>query len=263
MAKKQGPGTALINFEEEFAKSAKQAVADAKHNIGGGNYFSTKAGVLVFNGAKCPGNTVAAIIVGSVDTNTFYEGSFDPSNPTGPCCWAIGHGGDLTPGVEHPINERCKGCPNAEFGSAKDANGAARKGKACKNGVRLALVPAGTFSADGRFEPHSLEQLKDAEIAMLTVPPTSCRAWGALVQEVSQGFSRPPLGVVTRIHVEADPVVQFRLEFSVVGKIDTKLNALAFELAEKAKPMLEAPFPDYNPPAARPAQPARKAKTKY
>ena len=88
------------------------------------------------DGSKVEG-PLDLVIVDFVSRNTFYEGTYDPNNITPPACFAIHpEPKQMAPSENSPIKQSddCASCPMNQFGSSG-------KGKACKNGRMLAVLP--------------------------------------------------------------------------------------------------------------------------
>lgn len=80
-----------------------------------------------------------AIITNWSYTRSYFPGVYNPNNIKPPVCSSVGENEEtLAPGedVENAQASSCEECPKNAWGS--DAAG---KGKACKNGIRLAVVP--------------------------------------------------------------------------------------------------------------------------
>lgn len=231
-------GTAVAKWDEELAKLAQQAKG-LEANVGGGNFISTKGGRLQYNGAEVPGNSMRVIVVDHILENHYYNVRYDPDNPASPCCFAFGTDeSDMAPHEEssEPQADACKGCPMNEFGSADTG-----RGKACSNIRRLALI-----AEDG------MEDIEGAALAFLKVPPTSVKGWAGYVRQLADVMGRPPLGVITEISITPDPKTQFKINFSVVEKIEdgdvlqaliAKRAQAATELVVPYAPVEEAPAP--------------------
>jgi hypothetical protein len=89
---------------------------------------------------------------------------------------------DNTPNQQNP---QCDGCPHNVFGSAEVG-----KGKRCKNQYRLALL------AD------DVKDAREADLAFLTLPPTSIKPWNDYVNTVSAMYGKPSWGVMTEFFFE-------------------------------------------------------------
>lgn len=127
--------------------------------------------------------------------NAFYEGTYDPKNISPPACFALSPlPKDMVPSASSPARQSddCSSCPMNVFGSAGD-------GKACKNQVKLAVLPP---DAD-----------EDTPIWLLNVSPTALKGFNGFVGSVARTFNVPPIGVVVEIGFD-DTVTYARLAFS-------------------------------------------------
>jgi hypothetical protein len=90
-----------------------------------------------------------------------------------------------------------------------DPNGG--RGKACKQTVRLALLPVGNAK--------DAEAIAASELATLKVSVTNVKQWGNYVQRLAAMSGRPPWAVVTNIKVVPDAKSQFKILFEERGHI--------------------------------------------
>ena len=82
------------------------------------------------------------VIVDFVARNEFYEGAYDKDNMSPPACFAIGVAPNKLVASDNSPQKQadtCAECPMNAFGSAG-------KGKACKNGRVLAVLPVDALS---------------------------------------------------------------------------------------------------------------------
>lgn len=196
----------LVNYEDLLAGMAQGA---AKLERPSGASIGTRAGVLTYAGSPVAGNKLDVIVVASVHTNTYYDQKYDPNNIANPVCFSYSESGeDMVP---HPASSKpqhtdCATCPMNQWGS--DPNGG--RGKACKNGRALAVIPANTKPED----------IATAEMAILRPPVTSIKNWQMYVQKVVALYRRPPLGVVTQIGTVPDQKSQFKVTFTDIGAVE-------------------------------------------
>jgi len=260
--KKESTSKAVVAWDEELAKYA-EAASEQEANTGGGSMFSVKSGVLSFQDAPLPNNEMAVIILDTIFENTFYEGDYDPDNPSGPLCFALDRNeGDMKPHVivsdaGFAQNETCEGCENNEFGSADKG-----KGKACKNTRRLALIPAGNFDSDGMLELFDADHFSKTEIGFMKLPVTSVKGYAGFVKQVAGTLKRPPFGIVTRIYVEPDAKTQFKVHFEVIDKVPNELLEAIMSRRDEAMATIDFPYSVYEEPAPKPARGTRKAPAK-
>jgi hypothetical protein len=242
MAKKDG----IIKWDEELAE---QAVASAamEASTATGDMFSIKGGILSFNGAPLPGNNVAAIIVSARLHNAFYPDEFNPSKPTNPSCFAFGvdeaamapH--DQCMKADTAECDLCAQCAKNEWGSADKG-----KGKACSNGRRLALISAGVFDNQGRFQAlDDPKHFADTSIGYLKVPPTSLKGYAAFVKNVALNLKRPPHGVFVKISVVPDQASQMKVTFESLGLVPNSIMGEVMARHKEAEGLIEFPYAPY------------------
>lgn len=251
---KQTETTALAKWDEELAAAAQAAEALAKQQASGGaKTISTKSATMTIDDNPVPGNVLVGVIAGFTLCNKYYEEDFDPDNPSSPVCYAYGQNKDeMGPhdDAEKPQSERCAGCPQNEFGSADRG-----KGKACRNTYQLLVMPAGSYDhkAD-RFElPESAEELVEAELYALSVPPTSLKAFSGYVSQLA-GNLRPPWACFTKIGVVPDPKTQQRLTFQLVQNAPTDFLSVLKDKNLEAMKQIEVPFQKNSEREQKPAK---------
>lgn len=236
---KKTTGTALVNWEKELAEdSALQSKAAAPS--GEGSFISVRAGVMSYKGEEIPGNAIRCVVVDFVYENAFYTGRFDPENPQPPACYAFSRDDEtLAPHdeAEEPQADNCAECPNNEWGSADTG-----PGKACKNIVRLALIPE-----DALDDP---EALANVEVAKMKIPVTSKKNWDKWFQRECNGADglRPSFFYVVEVSCEPDPKRQVRVTFETVERLKDRPNGAAEYTALRAKlkgmgDSIMAPYP--------------------
>lgn len=245
-AAKKSTNTDMTNWDEELAAAAINTMT-REANAGGGESFSTKDGILSFNGNPIEGNTMAVVIVDAVIANANYIDKYDPKNPSGPNCFAFGRNeADLVP---HPNvvkagtaqHVSCDGCPRNEWGSADEG-----KGKACGNGRRLALIPAGELTGDDFdvFEAYTDPKLfADAAIGFLKVPATSIKPFASFTKQVIATTKRPEWAIFSQITLEGKT-----LSFKALGKVPNELMPIIKAKHEEAMAAIEFPYPAYVAP---------------
>lgn len=214
-------------------KAQAAAMGDRTAPPGGNKIKVTQSKEFVLpNGQKTAGPIVACV-VDFCTVHNFYEGKYDPKNIQPPVCYAIGSNPkDMTPSAKGiKIQAKtCQECPMNQFGSEGD-------GKACKNGRRLALLPANDAGNDVDHE---------ADMWVLDVSPTALKKWDAYVQTLARTFQLPPVGFLTTISF--DPGVDYpQLMFTEPTPITSLGEAMARQ--DEAKEILatEPDLSGYDP----------------
>lgn len=242
------------NWEDEM-KRAAQRYAGSEAATGGAQYLSIKGGVLKFDGQPIKNNEFECIVLEAAFENALYLGKFNPDSPQPPVCFAFGQATedgsepDMTPHKDSHEKQAdaCSGCPMNEYGTADEG-----KGKACKNGRRLALL-----HADHAKRGEALK----APMVFMKVPPTSLRNWASYVKQVANVLGRPPFAVVTRIKVAPHDKFQVEVKFEPVAEVkDREVMAELFARHQGAYKELAVPYQWTEQEAAR--KPAKKAAKK-
>lgn len=213
MAKKEKPGTALVNWDAEFASLAKESTKGIKESTNG-KFLSFKSGNMTFNGDDIPDNKLECVIIGVTHHNTYYDpdARYDPKNPQSPICYSFGADEEeMEPHDDSPEKQHsdCASCPFNQFESAKTG-----RGKACKNTYRIALIAS-----------SDLDNISEAEIVYASIPPKSLKNLSNyLKKDLNIKLNRPYWSVVTELSCTPDAESQFKINFKLVEIIkDQKL----------------------------------------
>ena len=252
---------ALVPWDEELAKHAEAAAA-AEANSGGGQFFSVRGGQLSFNDAPVPGNQMGVVILASIFENVYYEGVYDPNNPTPPTCFAFSPTEDTLAPHEAVVakgqqqhDDACKGCPMNEWASAETG-----RGKACRNTRRLGLIPAGEFNKDNRFEAYDADHFTSAGVGYLKLPVTSVKGYANFVKQVANTLRRPPFAIFTKVRIVPDPQTQFKVLFEPLGAITHDLMPVIMDRHNEVEAAIAFPYNlDVESPLPQPAARGRGA----
>jgi hypothetical protein len=232
----------VVNWESKLAEYAKQ---DAERVTPSNSVISFKAGVVTYAGQPAPDNKIRVIVIGSAHERAWYEDSYDPDNIAIPKCWGLAADDVTAPhhSVEDPQAASCAACPMNRWGSADRG-----KGKACKERVRLALIPANVAVGNG-------DAILKAEVALARIPVTSVKNWSNYVSMVASTKKRPTFAVVTELSAKPDPRFQFQVTFDYVSDVDVQFLPQLDEKRQIAQDVLLKPFE-----ARQEAEPAPAAK---
>lgn len=273
MAKAKTPantgGREVVDWEKQMEEQAAVAAAAQRSTGGGGKFFSMKAGQLSFDGNPFPGNQMAVIVLAYTLENSWYDGPYDPNTPASPRCFAFGM--DEKTLEPHPKvdeeeyferqNDECSGCPRNEWGSADTG-----RGKACKNVVRLAMIPAGEYvSKGGRNAGLDLtlyddpEHFAKADVAFMKLPVMSVANWTKFVKQVAADLRRPPHGIIVNLVVVPDAKAQFKVEFEVIDNVPNELLPVIMQRHGAEQASIDFP---YSPPMEDEAPTPNKASSK-
>lgn len=225
-----------INYEEQLSKEAAEITKRIAAPSGDRIRFNANRSFITPDGLE--GTELEVVIVDFISTNMFYEEDFDRDNPQSPICFAFGsEPAILVPSPNSPSKQAptCSACPNNQFGSARNG-----KGKACKNTRLIAVMPAHA----------ALDDPANAPIWIMSVPPTSIKAFDKYVHELAVKQRTVPVGVVTSVTL--DPASAFAApRFNVVRPLASKEIGVFMSRREEANQRLYVE-PDTTPRAAAP-----------
>jgi len=218
-------GTQLETLEQRLQRElAAQALA-AQGMRTSGSYISFKNAILKVDGQPVPNNTADVRVLAIVGERAWYAEEFDADQVQVPDCYALD---DTAPHelAKNPQSDVCATCPKNKWGSA-----AKGRGKACREGARVIVVPAGT-------------SLEIAQMSTAKVPVTSL----ATVQTFSSRCTQAGKltgECITTLSVVEDKKSFFKVHLNIkeVTPIDLELllkkQAEAYELAVTPYPVLE------------------------
>jgi hypothetical protein len=243
--------TEVVSWENKLAEDAKAVAELYRPSVG---RIGFKSGVMTYAGNVIPGNKTQVVVLGSAFERNFYTGRYDPDKLVNPSCFAMGLTNEnMLPHAEVPTpeHENCRDCPRNEWGS--DLQG--RKGKACKEIVRLALLPASAV--------ESAEAVAKSDLAICKLPVTSVRNWGSYVNKLATMINHPPWAVVTEISLTPDAKTQFKVNFQEVTAIkDVEILGAINGRIKAAQDILLTPY-DYTKEAQEPEKADAGKKKKY
>lgn len=265
MAKAKTQVVSMKQVEEQMAAFASGA--KARINQPAGNSIGIRNSKFTYK-QEVIGDTLLVVAIDFVHVNSWYDQRFDPDAPAPPACFAISDDGvdmepfDISPVAQH---ERCDGCPQNAWGSADQS-----RGKACKNQYRIACMEVDADAGE-------------ADIAFLTLPPTSQKNWDKYITGLERKLGKPPFGVVTQFGFDTDfdyPVITMDVESviadapklaGIMARMDEVRKSLnepfdvaGYEAPAKAAKKKPAPRSKANPKAKAKARPKAKAgKSKF
>lgn len=143
------------------------------------------------DGVTNPG-PLKAVIVDWVSHNSLFEGAYNPNKSQSPVCWAIGDMDTLTPSETAPKRQTtgdCFSCPKNQWGTA--ANGG--NGKACKNQMKIALIPSDLTKAD------------PSKLFTINISPTGIKIFSAFVRRVRKLLGEDALPMRVQCEISFDP----------------------------------------------------------
>jgi hypothetical protein len=185
-----------------------------------GMTISLKGKVFTLPNGQSNQGPMQAIILDARNLRAYYRGQYNPNVPETPICFALAKQlEDLapSPNAKQPQAKTCAECKFDQWSSAPGGG----KGKACKNSIRLAIVPA-NFTTDS----HPM---------ILTVSPTGLKSYSMLVTDLkAKGLI--PAQIITEIAFNANETYP-TLVFKALGAHDRVEEV--WQLRERAQTALD------------------------
>jgi hypothetical protein len=202
----------LRKYQEQAAQSkeADSLAASGSATIPRVSLKGSKLRYVIGEEESKKSDSIDVVIVG-VDPSggrmmkAYYEAAYDPNNPEPPDCSST-NGIYPDPWVQRPVAEQCMTCPKNAFGTGKNAQGQATRGKACKDSKWLWVVKLEEITED------------NPQYYALAIPPMSLKALSAYGRTIKK--TGIPLHLIhTRISMDDEqdyPAVLFEM----VGFLD-------------------------------------------
>jgi hypothetical protein len=216
-----------VSYKEAMAAAAKKVTAE---EATGGLFISTKGGVMSINEEPIQGNQLECVVVAYSTDRVWFDRQYNAEDTAPPECFAQSlenHDLIAHTNVPNPVHANCNDCPNAVFGSARQG-----AGPACKTYRKLAVMPSSALS--------SPEDVANAEIAILRVPPTSVKNFSKYANKMVAATGLPPWGMVTMVSVKPNAKTMFEVTFDQVRPVasDELLAAIHGRIADMEKALL-------------------------
>lgn len=245
MAQAKSPGTGVVNREEEIQRQIQAQQRMLAGITTSAKFISFKGGQIIIDGKVVPGGKTDVIPLAFMSERAYFP-TFDPDVRQSPLCYAYSNGEEdevMAPHKEakQPQAKTCAECPRNEWGSAEKG-----RGKACRESVRVALLPSAT-----NVEKEATWHCR--------IPITSVPSFKNYAGELL-GMGKPLHAAVARLTVVPDAKTMLKVSWDPVKALDPKLFAIVDAKAASAANGIDFPYPDFEDESK--AAPAKQLKTK-
>ena len=216
--------TAVVSIEEQI--KAQLAIQQEKSTQMQGrvNLISFKGGQLSIGGTPIPNSEADVIVLANQYERAYYPGAFDPSKPQVPVCYSF-DGREPHPASGDPQSAGCETCAQNEWGSKG-------KGKACREGARVMVVPVTI-------------PLANAPLYQASFPITSV---GSVKEFFDRAANSGKLSgqYKARLKVVPDARSFFKASLTMLDVLNQTPEELAvlLERMEQSRKILVEPYPD-------------------
>lgn len=243
-----------VNWEEQMQALIREEGIQVKPQS---SSITFKGGFLRYQGDVVPGNKLDVIVLAAARENSYYDTEYDPESTSSPACFALAtvDDGEMVPhpNSPRPQHKNCRDCEWMEYGTAK---GGTRKGKACQERWRLAILPASVLK-----EANAEAAIGNAEMATTKLPVMSGKNWTNFSNTARAVYKRPSFMVVAEMGTAPDPKAQFKVVFAPKEKLADEVFPFIVARREVAMEVLLQPYDVVGEEeAAAPKEPEAKAK---
>ena len=134
-------GTEITTLQERLALQLEKQAAASQAMRTTGSYISFKNATLKVDGQTVPNNTADVRVLAAIGERSWYPEAFDADVAQVPACYAL-DSDEYHPDSTDPQSETCAECKWNKWGTAVDSRGKPARGKACREGARIVVVPA-------------------------------------------------------------------------------------------------------------------------
>jgi len=126
----------VTTVQERIAQQLAKQQEAATGMRSTGAFISFKNGNMKVDGIPVPENKALVRVLVAIPERTYYEGDYDANETQVPNCYSL-NSDEPHPEAADIQATHCSDCPNNKWGTGKRG-----RGKACREGARLIVVPA-------------------------------------------------------------------------------------------------------------------------
>lgn len=224
-------GTEITTLQERLALQLEKQAAASQAMRTTGSYISFKNAQLKVDGQTVPNNTADVRVLAAIGERSWYPEAFDADVAQVPSCYAL-DSDEYHPDSTDPQSETCAECKWNKWGTAVNSRGEPAKGKACREGARVIVVPANV-------------PLKSAPMYTAKIPVTSLNTITAFTSRCQQA-QKLSGEFVTTLSVTEDKKSFFKVHLTmkeITNDMDMELllnrQDAAYQLAMTPYPVLD------------------------
>ena len=221
----------VIKARHQELLDRQAAAAQAMRTTG--SFISFKNAQLKVDGVPVPNNTADVRILAAVSERAWYDGPYDSDVPQVPACYAMDDT-EPHPDSANPQSETCADCPKNKWGSAPPRPGSnlPGKGKACREGARVIVVPA-------------MQPLKTAPMYTAKLPVTSLGAITAFTSRC-QAVMKLTGEFIAALSVTEDKKSFFKVHITMKEHTPDMDPNLLMNRQEEAYQLAMQPYPVFD-----------------
>ena len=221
--------TTVQTVQERVAQQLARQAEAAQGLRTTGSYISFKNATLKVDGQPVPNNTADVRVLAAIGERSWYPDAFDADAVQVPTCYALD---SLSPHPEakEAQADSCPDCKWNKWGTATDSRGNPARGKACREGARIVVVPANV-------------PLKTAPMYTAKIPVTSLGAVTAFSSRCAQSNALSG-EFVTTLSCSEDKKSFFKVHLAIKERSADLDPAMLMNKTDEAMQLALTPYPN-------------------
>jgi hypothetical protein len=194
-----------------------------------GSFISFKNATLKVDGQPIPNNKADVRVLAAIGERAWYPDAFDADVIQVPACYALDSPAPH-PEARDPQSDTCANCKWNKWGTAVDSRGNPSRGKACREGARVIVVPSNV-------------PLKTAPMYTAKIPVTSLGAVTTFTGRCAQA-SKLMGEFVTTLSCTEDKKSFFKVHLDIREHSPDIDPLLLMKRQDEAYALAVAPYPN-------------------
>lgn len=224
--------TAVVDREEELKRQIEAQQRMLGKIATAAKFISFKGGNIIIDGKAIPGSKTEVIPLAFMGERAYFPGEFDPDQRQSPLCYAYSTGAEdevMAPhkSAKEPQAKTCEDCDFNKWGSASKG-----KGKACRESVRVAVLPVG--------KDLSKQSTWHCRIPITSVPDFKTYAGEIL------GMGKALHEAVAELSVTPDAKTFFKIHWQPKKAVDAAQMAVVDAKARSAALGIDFEYPNFD-----------------
>ena len=219
----------IVTVEERIKQQLARQAEAAQGLRTTGSYISFKNATLKVDGQPVPNNMADVRVLAAIGERTWYPDAFDADAVQVPACYALD---DTVPHPEarDPQSDNCSECKWNKWGTAVDSRGNPARGKACREGARIIVIPANV-------------PLKSAPMYTAKIPVTSLGAVTAFSSRCAQA-GKLSGEFVTVLSCTEDKKSFFKVHLAIKEHTADLDKSILLQKQDEAMELAMTPYPN-------------------
>tara|TARA_R110000868_G_scaffold5782_1_gene33942 strand:- start:19721 stop:20413 length:693 start_codon:yes stop_codon:yes gene_type:complete len=222
-------GTAVMTLEERQAQMVARQAEASQGLRTTGSYISFKNANMKVDGQSVPNNTAEVRVLAAIGERTYYAGAFDPDAVQVPTCYALDSHSPHHEAKEQQA-DTCGECKWNKWGTAVDSRGNPARGKACREGARIIVVPANVAL---KTAPMYTAKIPVTSLGAVTAFTDRCNGAGAMFGEM-----------VTTLSCTEDKKSFFKVHLTIKERSTDIDRRMLMDKTDEAMELAMTPYPN-------------------